>query len=76
MGGVSGASNVSSTIPDDPDPTPMVQSGEGTVTNQARRQQQKRIAGNYGRQQSTIVGNNPVAPSSQTEQGKKNILGG
>ena len=66
-----GAKTSSYTPPPDPDPTPMVQSNSSEASQQAKREEQKRIAGQKGRRSTTIAGN-----TAQTEQDKKTILGG
>lgn len=66
-----GSKAQSYTPPPDPDPTPMAQNTSSATTQQAKREEQKRIAGQSGRRKTTIAGN-----TAQTEQDKKTILGG
>ena len=57
--------------PDDPDPTPMAQFGPEAETVSVARQERKRAASSYGRQQTILAGN-----SSADNNNKKTILGG
>lgn len=54
--------------PDDPDPTPMASSDTTQEVQGAARQEKKRVAKAYGRQNTILAGN--------TNEQKKTILGG
>jgi len=53
--------------PDDPDPAPLVSSDPSPEVQAASRQEKKRVARYYGRQQTILAGN--------SDENKKNILG-
>ncbi len=57
--------------PDDPDPTPIASSDSSAEVQGAARQEKKRVAKNYGRQQTILAGN-----TAQDNGNKKTILGG
>ena len=54
--------------PDDPDPTPMASTDTTVEVQGAARQEKKRVAKAYGRQQTILAGN--------TNEQKKTVLGG
>jgi hypothetical protein len=57
--------------PDDPDPTPMAASDSTQQVAGAARAERKKLAGNYGRNQTILAGN-----TAQDNANKKTILGG
>ena len=57
--------------PKDPDPRPTITSESSQEVQQARREEQKRVAGTYGRQKTILAGN-----TSADNANKKTILGG
>lgn len=65
------ASGSSIKQPPDPDPTPMASAESGKEIQQAARQEKRRAAKNYGRQQTILAGN-----TAQDNANKKTILGG
>ena len=69
MSGKSASSNVK--VPDDPDPTPINTTATSQEVQGAARIERKRIAGNYGRNQTILAGN-----SAADNGNKKTILGG
>ena len=57
--------------PPDPDPTPMTSSSSAKEVQSAGREERKRVARNYGRNQTILAGN-----TAQDNGNKKTILGG
>lgn len=57
--------------PDDPDPTPVMKADPAPEVRDAARNERKRIAKSYGRQQTILAGD-----TSQDNSNKKTILGG
>ena len=62
---------VKTKTPADPDPTPMTASDTTQEVAGAARAERKRVAKNYGRQQTILAGN-----TAQDNANKKTILGG
>lgn len=59
-------------MPDDPDPTPIAASDTTAEVQGAARNEKKRLAKSYGRQQTILAGNTNQAAAAE----KKTILGG
>jgi len=59
--------------PADPDPTPRAASDSSEAVAQADRQERKRAASQYGRQQTILAGN---TAANNTSENKKTVLGG
>lgn len=59
-------------MPDDPDPTPIASNDSTPEVQGAARDQRKKIAKNYGRQNTILAGNT----ASNVNAEKKTILGG
>ena len=60
----------SPSTPPDPDPRPSAAGQDGQEAAGSRRQEQKKIAGMYGRNRTILAGSN------EGGQGRKTILGG
>lgn len=60
-------------MPDDPDPTPISTADSTPEVQGAARSERKKVAKSYGRQQTILAGN---TNQSQSNEGKKTILGG
>jgi hypothetical protein len=63
------------TVPDDPDPSPIITSDSSAEVQSANRQERKKAASSYGRKQSIIAGNT-AGNTAADNAGKKTILGG